>query len=63
MEYFAPLNNMAVSNVNNAIVVLQQMLSGPSFSVLFNPLVTTNPNEFTVLVVATEYKEEGKKDK
>ena len=48
---------------NNAIKVLEQMLSRTSFSVLLNPLATTSPNKFIVSAVATEYKEEGKKDK
>ena len=53
-ECFALFNNMVASNVNNAIVVLKQMLSKPSFSVLFNPLVTTSPNKFLTLIVALD---------
>ena len=54
-EYLAPLTN--------AIVVFGQILSGPSFSVLLDLLVTTSPNKFVLLIVATDYEEEGKKDK
>uniref|UniRef100_A0A8C4WTN8 Transposase Helix-turn-helix domain-containing protein n=1 Tax=Eptatretus burgeri TaxID=7764 RepID=A0A8C4WTN8_EPTBU len=46
---------MAVSDVNTAIMVLQQMLPGPSFSVLLDPLVTTtSTNEFLVVAAATQ---------
>ena len=38
------------------------MLFRLSFSVLLDTLVTTSPNGFIVVAVATEYEEEGNKD-
>ena len=50
-------------HVSNAIEVLEEMLSKPLFSVLLDRLVTTSPNKFFVLAAATDYEEEGKRDR
>ena len=57
------LHNMAVSNVINDIVVLQQMLSGPSFSVLLDHVVTTSPNNFLVLAPQLQSKRKRERNK
>ena len=63
MELSTLLSNIAASNANSPVMVLEQMLSGLSFSVLLYPLVTTIfPNKFIVLAAATEYVEEGTKE-
>ena len=57
---------MAVSKVDNAIVVLEQMPSGPLFSVLLDPpvkTISTNYSLVLAVVTGTTRKRRRKKNK